>query len=121
MTEKEYLEALEADLRIGDEESRNTVLRFCEEMIDDRMENGLSEEEAVAAMEDVHAFAVRMNGEYEEMIAQKAETGEAGTENAAGAEAEVSADAGKEASAGNDPAEDIGKMLGDAAEAKPES
>lgn len=116
MTEKEYLEALEADLRIGDEESRNTVLRFCEEMIDDRMENGLSEEEAVAAMEDVHAFAVRMNGEYEEMIAQKAETGEAGTENAAGGAAEVSADAGKEASAGNDPAEDIGKMLGDAAE-----
>ena len=100
MTEKEYLEALKENLIIGDEENRATVLRFCEEMIDDRMESGFSEEEAVAAMEDVRDFAARMNSEYEEMVSGSAESDK-------NAQAEASGENGTE---------DFGKIIGDAAE-----
>lgn len=53
MNRNEYMRALSNALRIENEESKNAVLRFCEEMILDRMEAGYSEEEAIAAMESV--------------------------------------------------------------------
>ena len=48
MTKQEFLKALEAALSGFPEEELNDRLRFYSEMIDDRIEDGLSEEEAVA-------------------------------------------------------------------------
>lgn len=53
MTKAEYLETLRnglSDIKAPDIDNR---LSFYEEMIDDRMEDGMSEEEAVNSMEDI--------------------------------------------------------------------
>ena len=57
MDRQTFLTALEAQLRRLPEQERQQSLRYYEEMIDDRMEEGLDEQAAVAAMGDVAEIA----------------------------------------------------------------
>ena len=63
MTRKEYLSALEKALASAPEELRTAALDFYGEMIDDRMEDGLDEASAVAAMEKPEEIAARLRAE----------------------------------------------------------
>lgn len=49
MRKEEFLTALRANLTGLSPEGVEKLVEFCSEMIDDRMEDGLTEEEAVAA------------------------------------------------------------------------
>lgn len=70
MKRNEYLEQLKRALSFLPEESRQAALAFYGEMLDDRMEDGLDEESAVAAMEKVEDIAARLRTEnVEEIIA----------------------------------------------------
>lgn len=77
MTKNEYLQKL-SDALIADEESKQAVLRFYEELIEDRQECGMSEEEAVADMERIEDLAGRLNDEFSAIVAEAKpeETGE---------------------------------------------
>ena len=57
MDRQAFLTALEARLRRLPEQERQQSLRYYEEMIDDRMEEGMDEQAAVAAMGDVAEIA----------------------------------------------------------------
>ena len=69
MTKNEYLQKL-SDALITDEESKQAVLRFYEELIEDRQECGMSEEEAVADMERIEDLAGRLNDEFSAIVAE---------------------------------------------------
>lgn len=70
MKRNEYLEQLKQALSFLPEESRRAALAFYGEMLDDRMEDGLDEESAVAAMEKTEDIAARLRTEnVEEIIA----------------------------------------------------
>lgn len=60
MTKLEYLEALSKALAAFPEEIREATLNFYGEMLEDRMEDGLNEEAAVAAMEAPEEIASRL-------------------------------------------------------------
>lgn len=83
MTKNEYLQKL-SDALIADEESKQAVLRFYEELIEDRQECGMSEEEAVADMEKIEDLAGRLNDEFSAIVAEAKpdETGESAGEAA---------------------------------------
>ena len=57
MTKLEFLTALAGRLTMLAGDERQKTLDFYGEMIDDRMEEGMSEEEAVASLESVEAIA----------------------------------------------------------------
>ncbi len=63
MTRKEYMRKLEEELNFMDEASRQATLEFYGEMLDDRMEDGLDEESAAAAMENPADIAARLREE----------------------------------------------------------
>ena len=63
MTRNEYMKELEIKLSFLPEQTKRAALNFCEEMLDDRMEDGLDEEAAVAAMESPQQIADRMLAE----------------------------------------------------------
>lgn len=63
MTRDQYLEQLAAALDFMEEEARAAALSFYAEMLDDRMEDGMEEEAAVAAMDDIQAIAQRLKHE----------------------------------------------------------
>ena len=63
MTRKEYLEALESRLGFIPEPQRKAILDYYEEMADDRMEDGMDEASAVAAMENPETIAERLRAE----------------------------------------------------------
>lgn len=69
MTKNEYLQKL-SDALIADEESKQAVFRFYEELIEDRQECGMSEEEAVADMERIEDLAGRLNDEFSAIVAE---------------------------------------------------
>ena len=60
MTRKEYLDALASELGWAQAEVRQAILDYYEEMIDDRMEDGMDEVSAVAAMEAPQTIAARL-------------------------------------------------------------
>ena len=60
MTSKEYMENLTQKLQFIEEETRNTLLEYYAEMLDDRMEDGMDEASAVAAMEAPEEIAARL-------------------------------------------------------------
>ena len=72
MNRKEYLQALEAALGAMPEEVRRAALDFYGEMIDDRMEDGMDELSAVAAMEKPEDIAARLQAETAGHAAAKA-------------------------------------------------
>jgi ElaB/YqjD/DUF883 family membrane-anchored ribosome-binding protein len=63
MTRKEYMQKLENQLFFMDEASRQATLEFYGEMLDDRMEDGMDEASAVAAMESPAEIAARLREE----------------------------------------------------------
>ncbi|MBO5842126.1 MAG: DUF1700 domain-containing protein, partial [Clostridia bacterium] len=56
MTKQEFLDRLQAGLSCLTESDAQERLNFYSEMIDDRMEEGLSEEQAVAHIGDVQTM-----------------------------------------------------------------
>lgn len=65
MTCKEYLDKLSQALYFLDEDARQSAISFHSEMLDDRMEEGMTEEEAVAAMDDPEVTAARLKEEMQ--------------------------------------------------------
>ena len=63
MRKKEFLEKLQASLWAMPEADRQRSADYYAEMIDDRMEDGLSEEEAVAAIGDLDEIVQQILGE----------------------------------------------------------
>ena len=63
MNRKEYLDKLAEQLNFLPEETRNAALSFYGEMVDDRMEDGMDELSAVAAMASPEAIAARLRAE----------------------------------------------------------
>ena len=53
MLRDEYINVLRTRLKENEIPNADGMIEFYEEMIADRMEDGMSEEEAVAAMEDI--------------------------------------------------------------------
>lgn len=60
MTKHEFLKRLEKAIRKLPKEERNRFLSYYKEMIEDRVEDGLTEEQAVAEMEDISVIADRI-------------------------------------------------------------
>lgn len=60
MTKHEYLTALDHALRRLSAAEREAALSFCEEMIDERIESGFTEEAAVAAMDEPAKMAEKL-------------------------------------------------------------
>ena len=63
MNRSEYMKALEEKLQFVEEEARNTLLEYYGEMLDDRMEDGMDEPSAVAAMEAPDEIAARLQAD----------------------------------------------------------
>jgi uncharacterized membrane protein len=63
LTKYEFLEKLQTKLRDLPESEVGERINFYSEMIDDRMEEGLSEEEAVAAVGTVEGIAFQISEE----------------------------------------------------------
>ena len=60
MTKHEFLKRLEKAIRKLPKEERNRFLSYYKEMIEDRVEDGLTEEQAVAEREDISVIADRI-------------------------------------------------------------
>ncbi len=95
MNRSEYLEGLARSLDFLNEENRSAALAFYAEMLDDRIEDGMSEEDATDKMESIEAIAARFRAEYgaqpiaEETPAQEAEPQDAPAPEAPAPEASV--------------------------------
>lgn len=64
MSEKEYLKKLKRSLSPLKKKDRDSLLDFYKEMIEDKMENGKTEYEAVSELEPVETVAARTLDEY---------------------------------------------------------
>lgn len=64
MSEKEYLKKLKRSLSPLKKKDRDPLLEFYKEMIEDKMENGKTEYEAVSELEPVETVAERTLDEY---------------------------------------------------------
>ena len=75
MTEKEYLKELKSNLSALKRSDRNSLIEFYKEMIEDKIENGKTEQEAVLELEPAEVVAKRTLAEYgideEELNRQK--------------------------------------------------
>ena len=60
MKKETYFQTLYKLLRKLPENDRQTTVAFYREIVEDRMENGLSEEAAVASLGDVHQLAQKI-------------------------------------------------------------
>ena len=60
MKKETYFQSLYKLLRKLPENDRQTTVAFYREIVEDRMENGLSEEAAVASLGDVHQLAQKI-------------------------------------------------------------
>lgn len=67
MTREEYIRQLNDALRLFPADASAAAIDFYTEMLDDRMEDGLDEESAVAAMESPADIAARLRAEVGEM------------------------------------------------------
>ncbi len=76
MNKQEYLQKLNQALSALTEQEKEAALHFCAEMLEDRMESGMTEEEAVAAMEDAQVLARQLAADIHQPAApeQAAET-----------------------------------------------
>ena len=63
MNRKEYMESLEKELSFVPELQRKAILDYYEEMIEDRMEDGMDEPSAVAAMETPEVIVQRLKAD----------------------------------------------------------
>ena len=91
MTREQFLNELKAALSAMETEEKEAVLAYYAEMIDDRIEAGMSEEAAVMAMEPVREIAARVLEEagIEEQPAREQAAGDADTKEIVRAAADV--------------------------------
>ncbi|MBR3743271.1 MAG: DUF4097 family beta strand repeat protein [Clostridia bacterium] len=82
MTRKEYMSALEKALEFLGEEQRAALLEYYGEMIDDRMEDGMDEASAVAAMESPADIAAQQRTDEPKREAAPEADGETMTDEA---------------------------------------
>ncbi len=82
MTRKEYMRELEEALQFLGDEQRAALLEYYGEMIDDRMEDGMDEASAVAAMESPKDIAAQQRTEEPEREAAPEAKGEPMTDEA---------------------------------------
>ena len=82
MTRKEYMRELEEALRFLGEEQRAALLEYYGEMIDDRMEDGMDEASAVAAMESPKDIAAQQRPDEPKREAAPETKGEPMTDEA---------------------------------------
>ena len=66
MNRSDYLEGLTKSLSFLSEENRAAAVAFYAEMLDDRIEEGIDETEAVEKMESIEAITARFEAEYGE-------------------------------------------------------
>ena len=66
MTRKEFMEGLERAMAGLPKKEIDETLRYYSEMLLDRMEEGMTEEQAVAGMEPMHVIAARVKAEVRE-------------------------------------------------------
>lgn len=71
MTKQMFLERLGAELRRMPQEERCRTLSYYDELVDDRMEDGQSEEEAVASLGEPEQVAREILGEEEASVPTK--------------------------------------------------
>ncbi len=64
MTKREFFDALTARMKSLPKEEQNRVIRYYNEVLEDYMEDGMTESEAVAQLEDVDTIAKRILLEY---------------------------------------------------------
>lgn len=64
MTKREFFDALTSRMKSLPKEEQNRVIRYYNEVLEDCMEDGMSEAEAVAQIEDVDTIAKRILLEY---------------------------------------------------------
>ena len=64
MTKKEYLKELKRNLSALKRSDRNSLIEFYKEMIEDKIENGKTEREAIAELEPADVVAKRTLAEY---------------------------------------------------------
>ncbi len=69
MNKADYLQQLNQALSGLTDTEKDTAFHFCKEMLDDRMESGMTEEEAVAAMEPADVLAQRLIAEIRQPAA----------------------------------------------------
>lgn len=74
MNKQEYLQKLSQALSALTEQEKEAALLFCTEMLEDRMESGMTEEEAVAAMEDADTLARQLTADVQKSAAPRQET-----------------------------------------------
>lgn len=60
MTKNEFLNRLSEELATLDSMERERMLQYYREIIEDRVEDGLSEDQAVEELEDIHEIAARI-------------------------------------------------------------
>lgn len=84
MTRSEYLQALRAALSFLDAAALDTAVNFYDEMIEDRMEDGMSEEAAVASLEAPETIAAKMREEEPPAPAAQPEEGGESAEDETG-------------------------------------
>ena len=82
MTRKEYMRSLEEALQFLGEEQRAALLEYYGEMIDDRMEDGMDEVSAVAAMESPADIAAQQQADAPRREAAPENDGEPMTDEA---------------------------------------
>ena len=63
MNKAEYLHQLNQALSGLTDTEKDAAFHFCKEMLDDRMESGMTEEEAIAAMEPADVLAKKLMAE----------------------------------------------------------
>ncbi len=66
MTRKEFMSGLRQELAGLPQKEIDETLRYYSEMLLDRMEEGMTEEQAVAGMEPMHVIAARVKAEVRE-------------------------------------------------------
>lgn len=75
MNKAEFLQSLDSRLKILDQSDRQRSAHYFAEIIEDRMEEGMSEEEAVADLESLDDIVAGILSEKEEAQAFEAESG----------------------------------------------
>lgn len=74
MTKQEFMLLLEQQTRLLPLSERNRLINYYNEALEDRMEEGMSEEEAVASLDNLDEISLNLFDEIEDVSMEKTET-----------------------------------------------
>lgn len=74
MTKQEFMQLLEQQIRLLPLSERNRLINYYNEALEDRMEEGMSEEEAVASLDGLDALSLNLFDEIEDVTDKKSES-----------------------------------------------